>query len=338
MASATTVRIPPLPLDELDPEQRKLAKLGADTVIQVLARAPELMKASAPLGGFLLGQGVLHPRVRELAILRVALRCKAPYEWANHVPAALAGGATEAEIDRLSDPAGAWAAEDDAVLRAVDELCADAFVSDRTWAALAATRGHAELIELLFLVGFYRMMAGFLNSAGVAVKPGQPALGERGHVVSTAATSTFATSPTPGTVSTQTTTTPPTSTAMSTQTTTTSPTPTVPTGVRSGSGGVGAAGTWHVTFTHPAGSKDLVLELATDGGAVTGSIFDTQLEVTVPIVAGAFDGEHLDFRAQVTEPARFDVSVAGVVEGDAFTGSVTVSGGGTFPVSGTRAG
>jgi 4-carboxymuconolactone decarboxylase len=46
-------------------------------------------------------------------------------EWANHVPAAIGGGATEAEIDALSDPAAPWAPTDDAVLRAVDEVCAD---------------------------------------------------------------------------------------------------------------------------------------------------------------------------------------------------------------------
>ncbi|MBA2472387.1 MAG: carboxymuconolactone decarboxylase family protein [Pseudonocardiales bacterium] len=108
----------------------------------MLARNPELMKAYQPLGGFLLSQGPLDPRVQELAILRVALRCDAPYEWANHVPAALGGGATEAEINALSDPVAAWAATDDAVLRAVDEVCADVFVSDQTWTALTATRGY----------------------------------------------------------------------------------------------------------------------------------------------------------------------------------------------------
>ncbi|ATY10161.1 carboxymuconolactone decarboxylase family protein [Amycolatopsis sp. AA4] len=295
MPHATTPRIPPLELDELAPEQQKLAKLGADTVIQVLARAPELMQASGALGGYLLGQGKLHPRIRELAILRVALRCDAPYEWANHAPAALGGGATEAEIAALSDPAASWAPEDDAVLRAVDELCANVFVSDETWAALAATRDNAEIIEILFLVGYYRMMAGFLNSAGVPVKAGQPALGE-----------------------------PPAPVAAPHQES------------RPASGKTGPDGKWKITFTHPAGSKDLLLDLATDGTKVSGSIFDTQLKITVPIVSGTVDGQKVDFTALVTDPARFEVSVTGAVDGDAFSGSVTVSGGGTFPLTGIR--
>jgi alkylhydroperoxidase family enzyme len=295
---ATSPRITPLPLDQLEPGQRKLAKLGADTVIQVLARNPELMAASSGLGAYLLAQGWLHPRIRELAILRVALRCDAPYEWANHVPAALGAGATEDEINALSDPGASWPPEDDAVLRAADELCAEAFVSDETWAALAATRDQPEIIEVLFLVGYYRMMAGFLNSAGVEVKPGQPVLGERVLPRAPAAAGPV---------------------------------------VRASSGRTGPDGTWHITFTHPAGSKELVLDLKTADGMVSGSILDAQLGVTVPIMSGKADGGRLEFTAEVTDPARFDISVTGSIDGDVFTGSVTITGGGTFPFSGTRA-
>ncbi|WP_235079517.1 carboxymuconolactone decarboxylase family protein [Amycolatopsis orientalis] len=279
----------------MDPEQRKLAKLGADTVIQVLARAPEVLQASGALGAYLLGRGKLHPRIRELAILRVALRCDAPYEWANHAPAALGGGATEEEIAALSAPDASWPPEDDAVLRAVDELCANVFVSDETWAALAATRDHAEIIEILFLVGYYRMMAGFLNSAGVPVKPGQPALGEVPVPVA----------------------------APDRQS-------------RPASGETGPDGSWKVTFIHPAGSKDLLLDLVTHGTKVSGSIFDTQLKITVPIVSGTVEGQKVAFTALVSDPVRFEVSVHGTVDGDAFSGSVTVSGGGTFPLTGVR--
>ncbi|MEU4671121.1 carboxymuconolactone decarboxylase family protein [Amycolatopsis sp. NPDC023774] len=300
MPHATHPRIAPLPLEEMAPDDQKLAKLGADEVIRVLARNPSLMKASSGLGEHLLSQGKLHPRVRELAILRVALRCEAPYEWANHVPAALGAGATADEINALSDPAAVWSPEDDAVLRAADELCAAAFVSDETWAALAATLDEETILEVLFLVGYYRMMAGFLNSAGVEAKAGQPVLGER--VVA---------APVVGPVV---------------------------AGALPFSGETAVDGTWHITFTHPAGSKELVLSLETLANGVSGSIVDTQLGVTVPIVSGSVDGHRLEFTAVVTDPARFDIGVVGTVDGDVFTGSVTISGGGTFPFSGLRAG
>ncbi|SEP39612.1 carboxymuconolactone decarboxylase family protein [Amycolatopsis saalfeldensis] len=303
MPHAASPRILPLALDDLDKEHRQLARIGADTVIQVLAHHPALMDASSQLGGFLLGKGKLDARTRELAILRVALRCEAPYEWANHVPAALGGGATPAEIDALSDPTASWPPADDAVLRAVDEVCQDAFVSDHTWADLSATRDDPELLELLFLIGYYRMMAGFLNSVGVEVKAGQPALGRS------------AGTPVTGPAD--------------------SPPPPAP---RAASGKTGPDGTWNITFTHPAGSKDLLLTLETTGEAITGSIVDDQLEITVPITTGTVEGTHLTFTAGVTEPFPFDLTVEGTTNGDVFTGSVTVAGSGTFPFSGARAG
>jgi hypothetical protein len=54
----------------------------------------------------------------------------------------------------------------------------DDCVSDETWSALAATRGEVELIELLALIGFYRMNASMLNSLGVQPEPWSPRLGE----------------------------------------------------------------------------------------------------------------------------------------------------------------
>ncbi|MEV8613641.1 hypothetical protein AB0383_38005 [Amycolatopsis sp. NPDC051373] len=103
------------------------------------------------------------------------------------------------------------------------------------------------------------------------------------------------------------------------------------------SGETGVDGTWHITFTHPAGSKELVLNLETVADGVAGSIVDTQLGVTVPIVSGNVADHRLEFTAVVTDPARFDIGVVGTVDGDVFTGSVTISGGGTFPFSGVRA-
>ena len=178
MPYADHPRVPPLDPSEMTEDQRRFSQVGADTVVQVLARHPDLMTAFQPLGGFLLFQGKLDPRVRELAILRQAFLCDAPYEWVNHVPAALGAGATAEEIEALADPGShAWEPHVDAVLRATDEVCADCFVSDATWDDLVATRPIDEAIELLFCIGFYRMMAGFLNSVGVEVHEGQPALG-----------------------------------------------------------------------------------------------------------------------------------------------------------------
>lgn len=297
MPHATTSRIAPIELADLPADQRQLASIGADTVVRVLARNPGLLAAFQPLGGFLIAQGSLDGRIRELVILRVALRCDAPYEWGNHAPAALGAGATEAELAAISDPTATWSPADDAALRAADELCADACVSDATWAALSATRDDAQILELLFLIGFYRMMAGFLNSAGVPVEPGRPALGEAPAPVQHA-------KPTA---------------------------PTVPTGK------TGPTGTWNLTFVHPAGSKPLILTLEATGSTLTGSMHDPQLGIDVPITTGTAEGNQVTLTAHNTQPVAFDITAEGTIDGDAFTGTVTITGGGTFPLEGFRA-
>jgi 4-carboxymuconolactone decarboxylase len=54
-------------------------------------------------------------------------------------------------------------------------------------------------------------------------------------------------------------------------------------------------------------------------------------------VDGTVEGSHLDFSARMTEPVRSNLTVEGTVDGDRFTGTVVVGGGGTFPLTGWRA-
>ena len=55
-----------------------------------------------------------------------------------------------------------------------DDLCQEDCVSDATWAELAKTWTDAQLVELVVCAGFYRMVSGFLNSAGVQLDEGVP--------------------------------------------------------------------------------------------------------------------------------------------------------------------
>ncbi|GAA1967956.1 carboxymuconolactone decarboxylase family protein [Amycolatopsis minnesotensis] len=177
-ARPTEPRIPAVALEDMTDAQRALAGIGASNVIRTLVRRDDLVTAMSPLGQALLFSQRTSARARELAILRVALRTGAAYEWANHTLGALGAGATEAEIRAVNDPDATWADADAALLRAVDELCADDGVSESTWAALRATHDDEEIIEYLMLVGYYRMMAGVLNSIGIEPEPGRPSFGE----------------------------------------------------------------------------------------------------------------------------------------------------------------
>jgi alkylhydroperoxidase family enzyme len=147
------------------------------TLVGILARNPTLFAAWSGMSTAL-KETRLPVREKELAVLRVAWRCRAPYEWGKHARRALAAGMSRDEIDRVTrGPAdGGWAPFDRAILRAVDELHDCASVSDGTWAALAVRYDEAQLIEFAIVVGFYHLMAFILNALAVPVEEGYEGL------------------------------------------------------------------------------------------------------------------------------------------------------------------
>jgi 4-carboxymuconolactone decarboxylase len=177
-------RIAPLSEDELDDDARDLLAQAAPpgaravNIFATLVRAPGLFRRWLPFGGKLL-RGKLPARDRELAILRTAWLCEAPYEWAQHVVIARAAGLTDAQIEAVAtgpdDPS--WAAADVTLLSAVDQLHDDSVIDDETWAALAERYDDRQMIELPMLIGHYHMIAYTLNSLGVQLEPGLEARG-----------------------------------------------------------------------------------------------------------------------------------------------------------------
>lgn len=148
-------------------------------IFGALGRHPKLLKRFNLLGGFLLNKGVLPARERELVILRVGANATAEYEFGQHTIIGRDAGLTDGEIHALTEdpdaPGGhVWSADDRALIALADELHADDCVSDDTWTALASRWNDAELVELLIVAGFYRLVSGFLNSAGVQLDPGVP--------------------------------------------------------------------------------------------------------------------------------------------------------------------
>jgi alkylhydroperoxidase family enzyme len=173
-------RVPPLPPQERDERQASLVQqAGAELgVFTTLVRNPDVFGDFLPFGRRMLHGSSLHPRERELLILRTAFRCRARYEWSHHEVIGRKAGLTDDDLSALTqeatdDPDPADPART-LLLRAADELVADHVLSDRTWAALAATYPVPQIIEICLLVGEYVMLAGALNSLGVQIEPGYP--------------------------------------------------------------------------------------------------------------------------------------------------------------------
>ena len=175
-------RVPPLPPAERDERAQALlgevGTVGADmNIFTTLVRHPRLFRHWAPFGGSLLLAGSLPGRDRELLILRTAWNKGCEYEWAHHVAMARDAGLGD-EIDRVAEGPGAagWAPFEATLLQAVDELHADAVISEATWQRLAERYDERQLIEVPMLIGHYTLLAFTLNSLGVRREDGLPGL------------------------------------------------------------------------------------------------------------------------------------------------------------------
>lgn len=173
----STPRLAPLADAEIDAETRE--RFGAAPMLNIfrtLAHHPKLMKRWLVFGNHVLARSTLAPRERELVILRVGFLCRAGYEWGQHVVIARQAGVSDAEIERVADgpEAPGWSDADRALLRAVDELRADAFITDASWQALAEHFTTQQVLDLIFAVGQYQLVSMALNSLGV--QPDSPDL------------------------------------------------------------------------------------------------------------------------------------------------------------------
>jgi 4-carboxymuconolactone decarboxylase len=167
-------RIPPI--EQPDEAQREaLAKTlpGRDglplNIFKTLAHRPKLLRRVNALAGYFPVHGSIPVREREIVILRTAARAHSAYELAHHRRFAAEAGLLSEEIDAAIDSRSRheWSPEDRALLRLADELIDEQGVADETWDALADRWGDGGRLELLVLVGLYRMLAGVLNAVRV---------------------------------------------------------------------------------------------------------------------------------------------------------------------------
>lgn len=184
-------RIDPLPPGDFSDEADALASRVRDALgisqasvpdyFATMIRHPGLYRLQMEAGALLLGSGALAPCERELAILRVAWLCGAPYEWSAHVAIARKLGLDAAALERITvgSAAEGWSDHERAILRGVEELVGRHMISDETWAALARSWNECQLIEFPALVGNYISIALIQNSLRIRLNEGSLGLMER---------------------------------------------------------------------------------------------------------------------------------------------------------------
>ena len=173
-------RVAPTQRAEWTAEQAEVAERFGDgpvfNVFGTMLRHPGLFRRWLPFANHILGKSTISIRDREVLILRTAWVVQSEYEWGQHVVIARGAGMREDEIAmaRTGPDTAGIGERDRLLLTAADELLDDAFVSDATWTGLAERYDTRQIMDIVFTVGQYNMLAMGLNSFGVQRDAGVP--------------------------------------------------------------------------------------------------------------------------------------------------------------------
>jgi alkylhydroperoxidase family enzyme len=100
----------------------------------------------------------LDPKLRQLAILRVAEAADAPYVLAQHRPIARIAGLTDEQIEAAGEPTldkPCFTYVQKLVLAFADEVGAAPHVSDALFERIKSVLTPREIVELLLVIGWY---------------------------------------------------------------------------------------------------------------------------------------------------------------------------------------
>jgi alkylhydroperoxidase family enzyme len=171
----------------------RIAALEPPYAPEVQASFDAIMKGAPPLalfrtvaasprawakfrGGSLLDRGPLSLRERELVIDRTCALAGCEYEWGVHIAAfAQAARLTAEEVAATAGEGSAaplWTDAERALLAAAEALHARATLSDAEFAALRAHYDEAQVLEVLMLCGFYRMVSYVANGLDLPLEDG----------------------------------------------------------------------------------------------------------------------------------------------------------------------
>lgn len=170
-------RLPLLPLEDMPEKTRKMitggkSELSDKNINKMVAHAEQSARHFMRLGNSLLTQAKLDARLRELAILKIATLCKSRYEWYQHEIMARQVGVTEEQISAISQGSdrSVFNDQEQAVIRYTEEVTCNVKSSEESFSKLTKFLNHRELVELTLTIGFYNLVARFLENTGVEIE------------------------------------------------------------------------------------------------------------------------------------------------------------------------
>ena len=143
----------------VDAQGRLLGPFGLMTI------APAVGERVQSLGAALRFASSLQPRLREIAILTIAAHFQSEFEWFAHQPAASAAGITETQLNQLMEgliPDG-LTSDETAAATAIQTMLQNHTLTDDEYYSAIEALGEPLLAELVWLCGYYSMLALSLN-------------------------------------------------------------------------------------------------------------------------------------------------------------------------------
>jgi 4-carboxymuconolactone decarboxylase len=167
-------RLPALSDGEMPPSLQPILAAWPYRLHRTLAHSPASLEAWMPWAEHILRNNRLSPRLREIAILRVAWNARCAYEWGMHAWVGKQVGMTDADLRAVVQGAESaqWTEVEAAIVRGVDELMASHRVSDATWTILARHLAADQLVDWLYVTGQFTTIAWMLNGLRLPPEPG----------------------------------------------------------------------------------------------------------------------------------------------------------------------
>jgi alkylhydroperoxidase family enzyme len=163
---------PRIPYGALDEEQAStvLTRNGEPlNLFRILAHHRRLLDRVTRLGGLFL-RGIIPPEDRELVILRSAWATRCEYEFRQHIAISAQLGLDVAQLRSAATGGERGTGRQPCLIDMVDQLVTDDRLSQDAWDALSEHYAPDAILEVIAMAGFYRMLAGILNSVDVEVE------------------------------------------------------------------------------------------------------------------------------------------------------------------------
>jgi alkylhydroperoxidase family enzyme len=152
--------------------ERLESRGGLLNIFRAMSHSPEALLRFMRLGSYLLEDGKVDPKLRELAILRVGWLTRSEYEFSQHIAFGRRVGLTDAQIAGVGDPTQEpFDERERAVLAYAGELTVAAAASNGAFDAVRGFMDEEQIVELTIVIGFYNMVARVLNGLEVDVDP-----------------------------------------------------------------------------------------------------------------------------------------------------------------------